>query len=203
MNKKIVTNSLNLVKSYLKAIRHEDFNVSNQRQFFTLPDFTNKKKVYRRKELVGYSMQQMYAVVSDVENYKSFVPYCKKSKLFAKSGNTAKGEIQVGFPPLRESYTSNLTFNEPNLVKSECFDGRLFNYLLNHWAFSPGVKDVPDSCVIDFRVEFEFKSALHSNLSHLFFDLVVQQMEGAFVAEACRRYGKPKIGSHVLTIEKS
>lgn len=148
-------------------------------------------------------MQQMYAVVSDVENYKSFVPYCKKSKVSQKDGKTAKGEIQVGFPPLHESYTSNLTFNEPHLVKSECFDGRLFNYLLNHWGFSPGVKDVPNSCVVDFRVEFEFKSALHSNLSHIFFDLIVQQMESAFVAEAKRRYGKPKIESHVLAIEKS
>lgn len=148
-------------------------------------------------------MQQMYAVVSDVENYKSFVPYCKKSKVFQKDGKTAKGEIQVGFPPLHESYTSNLTFSEPHLVKSECFDGRLFNYLLNHWGFTPGVKDVPNSCVVDFRVEFEFKSALHSNLSHIFFDLIVEQMESAFVTEAKRRYGKPKIESHVLAIEKS
>lgn len=145
----------------------------------------------------------MYAVVSDVENYKSFVPYCKKSNVFQNNGKTAKGDIQVGFPPLHESYTSNLTFSEPTLVKSECFDGRLFNYLLNHWGFSPGVKDVPDSCLVDFRVEFEFKSALHSNLSHIFFDLIVQQMESAFVAEAKRRYGKPKIESYVLAVEKS
>lgn len=145
----------------------------------------------------------MYDVVSDVDQYKTFVPYCKKSNLYQKRGNTAKAEMVVGFPPLHESYHCNLTFNAPNTVKAECFDGRLFDYLLNYWGFSGGVKDVPNSCVIDFRVTFEFKSALHSNLSHMFFDLIVQQMEGAFLDEAKRRYGQPVIKSHLLTLMKS
>lgn len=148
-------------------------------------------------------MQQMYNVVSDVENYKSFVPYCKKSIVYNKTKTSSKGDILVGFPPLHESYTCDITYNEPNFVKSECFDGRLFNHLLNFWGFYPGVKDVPSSCVVDFQVTFEFKSALHSNLSHMFFDLLVKQMEGAFIAEARRRYGKPKIKSVLLSVESS
>lgn len=148
-------------------------------------------------------MQQMYDVVSDVENYKLFVPYCKKSDVYNKTGTSANGDIVVGFPPLHESYTCQLTYHSPYLVRSECFDGRLFNYLLNHWGFSPGVKDVPNSCVVDFRVTFEFKSALHSKLSHMFFDIIVKQMEGAFVDEARRRYGNPHIKSHVLSIANS
>lgn len=142
----------------------------------------------------------MYDVVADVNSYKTFLPYCKTSRLYQRSSaNHAKAEMVIGFPPLVESYHSDLTFKEPFLVKSECFDGRLFNYLQNYWGFSPGVKDVPNSAVIDFRVTFEFKSALHSKLSHLFFDLIVQQMEGAFLEEAGRRYGPPSIPSHLIS----
>lgn len=148
-------------------------------------------------------MQQMYNVVCDVDNYKNFVPYCKKSLVSQKIGNRAKGKMIVGFPPLRESYDCDLTFNNPHSVKSECTDGRLFNYLLNHWKFSPGVKDVPQSCVIDFYVLFQFKSALHANVSTIFFDIIVQQMEGAFLDEAKRRYGNPSIRSHLLLLTKS
>lgn len=148
-------------------------------------------------------MQQMYDVVSDVDNYKHFVPYCKTSRVYQRNDNRAKGQMVVGFPPLHESYHCDLTFKEPHFVRSECRDGRLFNYLLNYWGFSAGVKDVPQSCVIDFRVTFEFKSALHSNLSHIFFDLIVQQMESAFFDEAQRRYGVPSIKSHVLSMTKS
>lgn len=150
-----------------------------------------------------YSMQQMYDVVADVDNYNKFVPYCKKSTVFNRKPNSAQAQIVVGFPPLYERYTSNLTLQMPNLIKSECYDGRLFNYLQNYWGFSPGLKDVPESCVIDFRVTFEFKSVLHSHLSHLFFDAIVQQMEMAFVREAERRYGQARIKALLLSLQKS
>lgn len=148
-------------------------------------------------------MQQMYDVVSDVDNYKSFVPYCKKSFVYERQKSSAKADLIVGFPPLCERYTSNLTMQSPSLIKSECFDGMLFNYLQNYWGFTPGLKDVPQSCVIDFRVTFDFKSVLHSQLSHLFFDLIIQQMETAFLREAERRYGRAKIKSLLLGLEKS
>lgn len=148
-------------------------------------------------------MQQMYDVVADVDNYKLFVPYCKKSSVYNRKPNSAQAQLVVGFPPLYERYTSNLTLQSPNLIKSECFDGRLFNYLQNYWGFSPGLKDVPESCVIDFRVTFEFKSALHSHLSHLFFDAIVQQMENAFVREAERRYGTARIKALLLSLKRS
>lgn len=145
----------------------------------------------------------MYDVVADVDNYKSFVPYCKKSTVYKRTATEAKADVVVGFPPLYEKYTSNLTLQAPNLIKSECFDGRLFHYLQNYWGFSAGLKDVPQSCVIDFRVTFEFKSALHSHLSNLFFELIIQQMETAFLREAERRYGKGKIKSLLLALKKS
>lgn len=148
-------------------------------------------------------MQQMYDVVADVDNYKIFVPYCKKSTVYNRKSNSAQAQLVVGFPPLYERYTSNLTLQMPHLIKSECFDGRLFNYLQNYWGFSAGLKDVPESCVIDFRVTFEFKSALHSHLSHLFFDAIVQQMEMAFVREAERRYGSARIKSLLLSLQRS
>jgi coenzyme Q-binding protein COQ10 len=144
-------------------------------------------------------MDQMYTVVADVENYYKFVPFCKKSMVYdKKEDNFLKADLVIGFPPLTERYTSSVTLAKPNLVKAECNDGRIFSYLLNHWRFSPGLKDVPQSCVIDFAVSFQFKSAIHSQLANFFFDQLVIQMEKAFIDEAEERFGKPAIKSHVL-----
>ncbi len=63
-------------------------------------------------------MQEMYSIVSDVESYREFVPWCTDSKVFQKKGRHFKASIEVGFPPLLvERYTSIITLAEPHLVK--------------------------------------------------------------------------------------
>lgn len=146
----------------------------------------------------SYTMLEMHSVVADVRNYYKFVPYVKHSHVHDEKRNGFKADLIIGFPPINESYTSNVRIVEPTLVTSECRDGRLFNYLLNEWRFSPGLKDIPQSCVVDFKVAFEFKSLFHAQIANLFFDFLCHQMESAFVAEAKRRYGEASIKSYLL-----
>lgn len=138
-------------------------------------------------------MEQMFKVVAEVEHYKNFVPYCKQSTVTSRTSGHLRANLVVGFPPLVESYTSSVTLTSPNLVKSICTEGKLFNHLLTIWKFSPGIKGNSQTCMLDFSVSFEFRSALHSNLSHMFFDKIVVQMVNAFLTEAKRRYGPASI----------
>ncbi|KAJ4445456.1 hypothetical protein ANN_07262 [Periplaneta americana] len=170
------------------------------RGFFNLPKITDKKKEYVGKKLVGYSMEQMYAVVSDVENYKQFVPFCKKSTVWARGPQHMKADLVIGFPPIHESYTSRITLRKPSLVRAVCTEGKLFNHLLTEWRFSPGLKGNVHSCIIDFSVSFEFRSLLHSQLAHVFFNEVVRQMEEAFLHEATSRFGKPSVRTQRLRV---
>ncbi|XP_055608439.1 coenzyme Q-binding protein COQ10, mitochondrial [Uranotaenia lowii] len=200
-----VTNSLRtigLARSLWQLQNHRSFYTSDRLDFDFTP-ITKARREFSQKKLAGYSMDQLYSVVADVENYYTFVPFCKKSFVYAKKPGSLKADLIIGFPPLNESYTSNVTLVRPSLIRAECRDGRLFNYLLNEWKFSPGLKDIPMSCVIDFMVAFEFKSLLHSQLSNLFFDQIVLQMEYAFIQEAGKRFGPPSIRSHVLMVNKS
>lgn len=176
---------------------------STYRGLFDFTLITKTRREFAQKKLAGYSAEQLFSVVADVEKYYTFVPFCKKSHVYGRKPGFLKADLIIGFPPLNESYTSNVTMVKPSLVKAECVDGRLFNYLLTAWQFSPGLKDIPQSCVIDFMVAFEFKSVLHSQLSNLFFDQIVKQMEYAFIAEAGNRFGPPSIKSHVLVSNKS
>ena len=62
-------------------------------------------------------MEQFYDVVANVDDYKHFVPWCVASTTFQKSDTYARANLEVGFPPLSEKYTSLLTLTKPNLVK--------------------------------------------------------------------------------------
>lgn len=141
----------------------------------------------------SFSMEKMYYVVADIENYKDFVPFCKKSEITMKNKDFLKANLVIGFPPINESYTSVVTTVYPRIVKAECKDGRLFDHLDTLWLFGPGLKNNPETCVIDFSLSFEFKSAIYSHLSNFFFNEIVRQMENAFFEEARRRYGRPCI----------
>ncbi|KAK9297864.1 hypothetical protein QLX08_008615 [Tetragonisca angustula] len=152
-----------------------------------------RTREYEGRKLVGFSMEQIYDVVADVQSYKDFVPFCKKSEIIFKSNDTLKANLVIGFPPINESYTSKVTTVRPHLVKAECTDGKLFNHLNTLWLLSPGLKNNAQTCVIDFSLSFEFKSLIHSHLSNLFFNEIVRQMENAFLDEAKRRYGRPCI----------
>jgi coenzyme Q-binding protein COQ10 len=143
-------------------------------------------------------MEQMYTVVAEVENYKNFVPFCKKSVVWSRGPEHMRADLVIGFPPIHESYTSNITLRKPYLVRAVCTDGKLFKHLFTEWKFSPGLQGNPQSCIIDFVLSFEFRSLLHSKLAHVFFSEVARQMEDAFMHEAANRFGKASVKTQQL-----
>ncbi|KRT81320.1 hypothetical protein AMK59_5087, partial [Oryctes borbonicus] len=72
-----------------------------------------KRKEYYGRKLVGFSMEQMYRVVADVANYKEFIPFCKTSTVLYENHKRLIAELQIGFPPICESYTSDVQLAKP------------------------------------------------------------------------------------------
>jgi coenzyme Q-binding protein COQ10 len=138
-----------------------------------------------------YSKEQLFEVVSRVEDYHLFVPACVKSEVIERNSSHIRADLEIGIPPLIwEKYTSRVTFVRPNIINAQCIDGKIFKHLETQWKFTDGLPNLNNSCTLDFSLSFEFRSHLHSQLAHVFFDEMARQTVNAFLKRAEKLYGK-------------
>ncbi|KAI9276238.1 hypothetical protein BY458DRAFT_472795 [Sporodiniella umbellata] len=161
-----------------------------QRQFFSLPNFLSTQRQYSERKLLNFSQNQLYNVVSNIDDYHRFVPFCTHSKVYSQQTVTAstvvlQAELGVGFKLFKEKYMSKVTCQKPRLVQAVAADGSLFNDMITRWQFTPNTSsleaaDYP-SCWVDFSIEFDFASPLHAQTSSVFFDKVSSLTLQAFI----------------------
>ncbi|KAI3924084.1 hypothetical protein MKW92_045284 [Papaver armeniacum] len=172
---------------------HQKINhVMQKRRFFSFGDDGSSygnvlSKTHKERRVIGYSPEQLFAVVAAVDLYQDFVPWCQRSKIV---GNNPDGsfdaEMEMGFQFLIETYVSHVELIKPKFFKSVS-ESNFFDHLVSVWEFNPG--PVPGTCDLHFLVDFKFKSPLYRQLATVFLTEVETRIVDSFVDRCHVIYG--------------
>ena len=139
-----------------------------------------------------YTPEQLFDLVSKVERYPEFLPWCKAARITKRDGDVFWADLVIAFKVFRERFSSKVTLVPKEGVDVEYINGP-FRYLNNHWRFLPADDG---GCIVDFYVDFEFRSRMLQSLIGMLFNEAVQRMVAAFETRAAQLYG-PGGAEHV------
>lgn len=140
---------------------------------------------HAEKRRLPYTPEQLYEVVASVDRYPEFLPWCKAARITRRDGNTFEADLVIAFKMFRERFTSKVTLAPKSGVDVRYVEGP-FKYLNNHWQFEPAPEG---GTVVDFYVDFEFRSKMLQALIGVLFNEAVRRMVGAFEGRAHQLYG--------------
>ncbi|RMD61099.1 MAG: type II toxin-antitoxin system RatA family toxin [Alphaproteobacteria bacterium] len=140
---------------------------------------------HAEKRFLPYTPKQLFDLVADVERYPEFLPWCVGARIRQRTGDTIVADLVIGFKMFRERFTSRVKLDEARYRIDVTYTEGPFRYLNNHWVFEPH----PGGCVIDFYVDFEFRSRILQRVIEALFSEAVRRMVGAFEARARALYG--------------
>lgn len=154
-------------------------------------------KSFHNRRRVSFSADDMFALVKDVENYPKFVPLCEGLRV-RRRAQPAQGvdvivaEMQVGIKAICERFTSRVTCDSNKReILVEYVDGP-FKRLENCWSFhdEPAGPNGEPRSVVDFYINYEFKSRALGLLMGAMFDSAFHKYADAFVKRASEVYGR-------------
>jgi coenzyme Q-binding protein COQ10 len=130
---------------------------------------------HEEQATLAYSADELFDVVADVKDYPSFIPWCSGAHIHRADERQIVADLVIGFGPFQESFTSDVTLVRPRQVLVRALEGPL-EHLTNSWTFSPA----GDRTLVDFIIDFQFKSHLLDHFAAEMFQMAATKMMSAF-----------------------
>lgn len=157
----------------------KQLQVVPSRTFFNL---TGKDEVqsFTVSKTMSCKPQLMYDVVSNVEEYRKFIPFVDSSYITSRdsAGNPTNAGVQIGWKNVDEKFDCRLQCVPHSKVIAESLTHTLFDKLHTEWTIGPSKSD--GHCEVDLTLQYKFKNPMYNAISSMFSDQVTAIMIDAF-----------------------
>ncbi len=136
--------------------------------------------------LIWYSPTEMYDLVTDVESYPQFLPWCGGASVDASEGDSVCATVVIDFKGIRQSFTTRNTNVPGQEVRMQLVSGP-FSNLQGHWLFNPLADG--KACKVEFVLDYRFSNFVVEKVIGPVFNHIASSFVDAFVRRAKSVYG--------------
>jgi ribosome-associated toxin RatA of RatAB toxin-antitoxin module len=151
-------------------------------------------KHVKRSVLLWYSPREMYELVTAVDDYPAFLPWCAQAEVVARHDDGMTARLTLAKGGLRHAFTTRNRQRDGQEVRIALVDGP-FSELEGTWAFLPVARggdarnaDAP-ACRIEFDLRYAFANMALEALISPVFDRIANTLVDSFVQRAEQVHG--------------
>jgi ribosome-associated toxin RatA of RatAB toxin-antitoxin module len=148
-------------------------------------------KHVKKSVLLWYSTHEMYSLVTAVEDYPQFLPWCARAEVLDQTAQGMKARLTLAYGGMRHAFTTLNQHVEDRSVLVGLVDGP-FSLLDGTWQFMPlgAAGDAPErACKVELDLRYAFSSSTLEAVVSPVFDRVASTLVDSFVHRAEQVYG--------------
>lgn len=135
---------------------------------------------HEERATLAYGADELFGIVADIKDYPAFVPWCSGARIISEDQQQVVADLVIGFGPFQESFRSQVALDRPRQVQVHAVEGGPLEHLANTWTFTP----VAEKTLVDFVIDFQFKSHLLDHVANGMFLEAATKMLSAFESRA-------------------
>ena len=128
----------------------------------------------------------MYTLVSDVDAYSDFLPWCRRSEVLSQEGDVLEASLELEKGTVSKTFTTRNTHTENERIDIALVGGP-FRALSGGWQFDALGEE---GSRVSLALDFEFESKMVDVLFGSFFEETCNALVDAFTERAAKVYGE-------------
>ncbi len=144
-------------------------------------------KHVKKSVLLWYSPHEMYELVTAVNDYPKFLPWCAHAEVIEHTDSGMTARLHLAIAGLRHAFTTRNQHEADKAVRLALVDGP-FSVLEGQWLFLP-VGAETQACKVEFELRYAFASAALEAVVSPVFDRIASTFVDSFVKRAVQVYG--------------
>jgi ribosome-associated toxin RatA of RatAB toxin-antitoxin module len=147
-------------------------------------------KHVRKTVLLWYSQREMYELVTGIEDYPQFLPWCDRAEVLGQHDDGVTARLGLAYLGVRQTFTTRNRQQPFDAVALQLVDGP-FSRLEGSWRFLPlgAAAQHRPACKVEFDLRYAFSSPALETVISPVFDKVAKTLVDSFVRRAEQVYG--------------